>query len=384
MRWKRQVLAAVVVGLLGSAAHAQKVKHKAHWQFDLRRLGFRNPGHFPFGFNDPGSTPFLTFSRNWVAVSFDALSKPTRANPVPDFLIVLAVFDAVSGRLWRRVAIFPYCGGLPSISVAATAEGNLLYLENCPIQNARSRVVGWATRLLLLTPNLRVIRKIDMPSSGADNFWYMNVSATGRSLLLTRDAGAPIQHDQLLDPDTLALRKEWSDNVSIEGITDTYALGAPPFSPAHPGPPPALICPFNGHWTPVPGLRGYFAPLGSSELLGLGRTPLSFAVATVGGQRVSGSRLSVRRGKLSVQFWKAAVSADGKRFALPLLVEPQHWYQTQRQFVFVYDPPSTSPVFRLEVHKVVWSVFSPALSPDGKLLAVISGARLKVYALPAR
>lgn len=354
-----------------SVAQAQKVKHKPKWQFDVQKLGYRTPGGTFAGLNDPGSSSAVAASRSWVGIVFDARSQPKENAIQLGFLTVLATFDAASGRLLAHREIpSPYLG---FSKLAATAQGNLLLFQSIP---AGQRPKGWQTVVELLSPDLRTLHTMRMSSNNKDDHWDMKVSATGSSLLLSHHTSHSIFHE-LFDPDTMTLRTAWTDDKNVSGISDSYAV-----SSSYPSlPATAVICLFDAHWRPIEYLHGSVIPLDGTKLLGLGMAEGSFTISTVQGKSLFEQSLAAPGANLFVL--PAAVSTDGKKFALVVSANTRHWYLSSREFVYVYEPPDRMPIFMLKVHKVFSFDISPSFSPDGNSLAVVDSGKIKVFSLNA-
>lgn len=369
MKWRLILPCLVLVAGLTPTAQAQKIKHKPRWQFDLRKLGYRTPGSSLFGLNDPGSNAVVVFSKERVVVAFDAWNRPARDALPQGFFVRLVVFDAVSGHVLTQEE---WPSTFPRPEMAATDEGNLVLL----MEEKRPPSETWPAELMLLSPELRILHQMSLPSEDENDFWEISVSPTGSSLLLSHHTSSSVSHE-LFNPDTMALRTSWTDDLNVWGISDNYAMSFG--SRTH----SVVTCPFNGQWDPIQNLGRWMAiALDSSTLVGVGKTKASFDVVTVGGKKLFGSTLSARRADVAVQ--PVGASADGRRFILRVLTNAMHWYQASRQFVYVYQSPNSAPIFMLEVHKINSFRLVPVLSPDGSLLAVVYGGELRVFELPAQ
>jgi hypothetical protein len=302
---------------------------------------------------------------------FDARNQPKENGIAQGFLTVLATFDAASGHLIAHQEIpLPYLG---FSKLAATTQGNLLLFQSIPLGQGPN---GWQTNVELLSSDMRILHTMRMSSNDKDDDWEMNVSASGKSLLLSHHTSHSISHE-LFDPDTMTLRSAWKDDKNVSGISDTYAV-----SSSYPSlPATVVICSFDGHWRPIGDLHKSAIPLDGTKLLGLRMAAGSFTITTLQDKSLFEQSLTAPGANLFVL--PAAVSTDGEKFALVVSANTRHWYLNSREFVYVYEPPDRAPIFMLEVHKVFSFDISPAFSSDGNSLAVVDSGKIKVFNLKA-
>jgi hypothetical protein len=251
--------------------------------------------------------------------------------------------------------------------------------------------------LRLFSPSFEVIRELALPNDHAclsqfsgNNQWGIprwGISPSRRSLLLSVPSGKGYEN-KLLDLETLAVLATWAENLRIENISDHWLVAPCGQKQA------VCIRRIDQPWRPFQATSvdndSRLQPIGfaNDNTLVMGWNKL--AVTTVDGEQLFHVELPK---KLSIE--APVTSSGGNRFAV---IEDRERGLTNKTLdmdafasndrAVVYSIPDHGAIFAIKIKGTSpwppWEnhVNELALSPDGGLLAVVTGATLKVYRLP--
>ncbi len=307
--------------------------------------------------------------------------EPTAASP---FRLDAVLIEAATGKILGRPA-------WPSNSRFALIVA----------ANDRGFVMQAGTEVTLLASDLGPIKRLALPPLPADEYghdrnWSPRSSWSGRRVVLlswrTWDRGSWLW----LDAEDLQVLESWQDvgtgDVAVSDDRLVMDTGGRHFG----DPPSRLVTSVpGGKWSPIP------STVGASSWQFVGPDLLYFhRYSTIGFPAQGGvflmhtdsggvSRLGPPRKGWGLG--RAAASRTGKRFVI-LIVETKGSHPALDigghgvlRALRVFDPPFTTPTCTLEVRgSRIRNPDIPALSPDGRHLAVFSypDPVLEVYELP--
>jgi hypothetical protein len=350
----------------------EQVKHQPRWQFDLRHFGLRTPGRW-HGLNDFGSDAKLAITTGRVIVAFETYNNEAVPGSGEPFVVDVSIFDTVTGR---NIAHQRWPSPSPAFAVSINTIGNIVLMIGGETLSPTRR---WPAVVLLLSPDdLHTVRRVVLPSTQT-TYWQGLFSASGKSLLLSGSLPNKQYDHLLLDPDTLALRKEWFDDVYPKGISDSFALAQTFSEVEHRR--KFLLSRFDEHWTDVGiDVAGDAIPISDSAIMVTSTSVSTFSVPV--GQRLFSHVVTAENTEVRLESLLSRSSADGRRLAVVAYTKPKHWYIPVRNFVLVYEPPDTEPIFTLELPRI--EAFKPVLafSSNADALVLIHSGRVQYFELP--
>ena len=339
---------------------------KPRWESSLRKFGFKdsNP-HEVAMTNDAVGIAF-------VAHNPDALN-PANAIGENSFVVHVVTFGSSTGKV---LAHKEWVVSELEFFFGSTAGNRfVLMLERHKINGG-----PWPATLLWLAPDLQEIRRVELPSSVGEGSWTMAVSATGQSMLLSHGPDKQTTH-QLVNVDTLEQRSSWTDDVTIMGsaISETLAVAWGVTANRH----GAWVAAsgFSAEWKPLKDFQDWTPalPFGESGVIGTGRGGSTVLVESSASEKLFSHSLS--RVPATPNLRIITTSADGKKAAFSVAAEHNRWPHPRRNFIYVYQPPVTDPVFVTTIPKI--DVYAPAsvFAPDAAALAVVGGHSVRLFDL---
>jgi len=253
--------------------------------------------------------------------------------------------------------------------------------------------------LRLFSPSLEVIRELNLPKDRAclnpisgNGRWSIpqwGLSPSRRTILLSSPVGKAYE-DTLLDVDTLTITENWTETIRIRGISDHWLLGVCGQEQE------ACIRGIHEPWRPIPSIGpdrempdlAFSRRFVNDDTLVMGWNKV--IVATVDGTRIFQVELPKNR---SVE--GTVTSSGGERFAV---IEDRERGLTSKALdidafpsndrAVVYSVPDRREIYSVKIKGTSpwppWETHANrlSLSADGTLLAILDGARLKIYRLP--
>jgi len=310
-----------------------------------------------------------------------ARGEPTTASP---FRLDAVLIDAATGKILGTPA-WPSNSRFAGIVAA----------------NDRGFVTETGVELTLLSPDLAPIKRLTLPPLPpnpyrGERYWNPRPSWSGRRVLLLGQVFWIKGPWLWLDAEGLQVLESWQDirtgDVTLSDDRLVMDTGGRHFG----DPPSRLVMSVpGGKWSPIPSTLHASAPqfVGPDLLYFQSYSTIDFpAQGGVFLMRTDSGEVSrLQPPRRGWGFGRAAASRTGKRFVI-LIEETKGRHPALDigghgvlRALLVFDPPFTTPTCTLEVRgSRIRNPEFPALSPDGRRLAVFSypDPVLEVYELP--